>query len=101
MNARGGSCCLGSESTYNAHARILVMSRSWVGVGWLSVPTAVPTACLIVAWGRGGDGGKQIWTLDALVFGVKRAPISHRTFQQVSVIQHNLARLKLKAQKVL
>ena len=25
MNARGGSCCLGSESTYNAHARILVM----------------------------------------------------------------------------
>src|SRR4029450_14014751 len=25
MNARGGSCCLGSESTHNAHARILVM----------------------------------------------------------------------------
>ena len=25
MNARGGSCCLGSENTYNANARILVM----------------------------------------------------------------------------
>jgi transposase InsO family protein len=31
------------------------------------VPAAVPTACLIVARGRAGDGGKQIWTLDALV----------------------------------
>jgi hypothetical protein len=25
MNARGGSCCLGSESAYNAHAQISVM----------------------------------------------------------------------------
>ena len=39
--------------------------------------------------GERGDGGKQIWTLDALVFGVKRAPISHLTFQQVSASQHN------------
>ena len=98
MNARGGSCCLGSESTYNAHARILVMlagdevwlSRGcWVGVGWLSVPAAVPTACLIVAWGEGVMVESRFGRWTHLVFGVKRAPISHLTFQQVSASQHN------------
>lgn len=66
MNARGGSCCLGSESAYNAHAQILVMLAGdesvvepWL-LGWCWVTVRDRSV------GRGGDGGKQIWTLDAL-----------------------------------